>query len=187
MLTSVGAFPVPVLTGVPVESYFEGPPLSGILLTGGNDIGAFSDDEDTRLRDELEDSLLDLALEHRVPVLGVCRGCQFLAHRYGGKLDRRPGHVAVRHPVEVTGAAGAGGWTPAPRPEVNSYHAVVIAEAPAEARVLARAPDGTIEAFSVAEDWITGLMWHPEREPSWHPDDLHGLKSLFGLADEDDE
>jgi len=54
--------------------------LDGVLLTGGADIG------DAPERDAFELELAGLALEHDLPVLGVCRGMQVMNVARGGTL-----------------------------------------------------------------------------------------------------
>jgi putative glutamine amidotransferase len=54
--------------------------LDGVLLTGGADIG------DAPERDAFELELAAAALEHDVPVLGVCRGMQVMNVARGGTL-----------------------------------------------------------------------------------------------------
>jgi len=54
--------------------------LDGVLLTGGADIG------DAPERDAFELELAARALEHDVPVLGVCRGMQVMNVARGGTL-----------------------------------------------------------------------------------------------------
>ena len=56
------------------------PLLDGVLLTGGADIG------DAPERDAFELALAAAALEHDVPVLGVCRGMQVMNVARGGTL-----------------------------------------------------------------------------------------------------
>jgi putative glutamine amidotransferase len=56
------------------------PLLDGVLLTGGADIG------DVPERDAFELALAAAALEHDVPVLGVCRGMQVMNVARGGTL-----------------------------------------------------------------------------------------------------
>ena len=125
----------------------------GILLSGGNDIGS------APLRDALEKAALDYAAYHRLPVLGICRGMQFINHFQGGSLRSVPGHTAVRHRVfgSLLGDAGR---------EVNSYHdyGLLDADLGDELEAVAWADDGVVEALRHrVRPWL-GIMWHPERE-----------------------
>ncbi|OAN51500.1 gamma-glutamyl-gamma-aminobutyrate hydrolase family protein [Magnetospirillum moscoviense] len=156
------------MTGVPLPNHTETAlqvaqacGLAALILTGGNDLAALAGDAPER--DETERALLDWAAE-RLPVLGVCRGAQHLAHLAGGQLERVGGHAGTRHRVEPLGR------------EVNSFHDWAITQAPPGADVLARAADGSIEAFRLGNR--TAILWHPEREAQPHPDDIALLKGL---------
>ena len=123
------------------------------MLSGGNDIGAFPQ------RDATETYLLDWAARGRKPVLGICRGMQMMAVHGGGSLVPVTGHVRVYHDLDDGGSPA--GWPC----RVNSYHDFAIAESPPPYTVLARAADGTIEAFGHVDLPWEGWMWHPERDP----------------------
>ncbi|PWB35391.1 gamma-glutamyl-gamma-aminobutyrate hydrolase [Pseudomonas sp. SDI] len=134
-----------------------------IVLSGGNDIG------EQPARDTTEARLLDHARSRRLPVLGICRGMQMLAHAAGGQLKPVTGHVRTRH--RLSGQIGA---------EVNSYHAFALASCPPAFTVLARSEDGEIEAIRHLSLPWEGWMWHPEREEVFAAHDLCRLKTLFG-------
>lgn len=156
--------------------------VRGLLLTGGDDIGATPD------RDETETALLRWAGQEGLPVLGVCRGAQMLARQAGARLvpllpER---HVAARHAVvwQTANAAAAGLPPSAGREEVNSYHAwgLEAAGLPACLSPLAICPeDGSVEAFAHSVLPWRGILWHPEREPRPAACDLPLLQSLFTL------
>ena len=141
-------------------------PVTGLILTGGNDLAAYGGDAPER--DEAEAAMVSQASAEGWPVVGVCRGAQHLAHLGGGKLARVADHAGVRHSVAPFGR------------EVNSYHDWAITQAPRNAEITATAPDGTIEGFCLG-NWV-GLMWHPEREAIIHRDDLALMQSLFGMV-----
>lgn len=132
-----------------------GPDL--IVLTGGDDLGETPD------RDVMERRLLEYAIAHRYPALGVCRGMQLINDRFDGAMAALEGHVATRHPIVVDAAwaefYGEGG-------EVNSYHRLGVRPQDLGASLVATAHDdtGNIEAFQHAELPIAAVMWHPERE-----------------------
>ncbi len=85
-------------------------PFDGFLLTGGNNLASFGGDAPER--DETERVILEFALEHHKPLLGVCRGMQFIQSYFGVTLEKVPGHVACTH--QISGSL--------PHRSVNSYH-----------------------------------------------------------------
>ena len=151
--------------------------LGGVILTGGNDIGASAE------RDETEASLIDYALEQRLPVFGVCRGLQMLQRYFGGPLARcaRTDHVAATHAVEIVDPAvigRAGALT------VNSFHEWSI-PAPtlvAPLKAFALAADGSVEGAASPSQLLLGVMWHPERERPCSAEFVALIRRFFGLC-----
>lgn len=144
--------PVPNL-GAAAADWLAALPIDGLLLSGGNDLAALGGDAPER--DATEAAMLAHARRHKLPLVGICRGMQFLAHALGGALERQENHAGTRHAVtgEITGT-------------VNSFHAWCIQRPPADFDVLARAADGSVEAMRHRNERLLGMMWHPERE---HP------------------
>lgn len=134
--------------------------LEGLVLTGGDDVGSSSE------RDETESLLVESCLERGLPVLGVCRGLQFLAWKFGSAgLVRCDAafHVAKRHMVSTTPSI-----LPFPvfaEKSTNSYHgwAATLPEG-SPLRTWARAEDGTVEGLFDPRRRLLALGWHPERE-----------------------
>lgn len=136
-------------------------PHVGLLLTGGNDLACVGGDAPER--DSVESMLLAHALEQRMPVLGVCRGMQFLLARNGQAPERVEGHAGTEHALD-----GDQGWR-----TVRSFHQFGFRSAPEAFEVCARASDGVIEAVRHRKIPLRGIMWHPEREPrAWGHDVL---------------
>ncbi|MCX6749300.1 MAG: gamma-glutamyl-gamma-aminobutyrate hydrolase family protein [Candidatus Pacearchaeota archaeon] len=140
-------------------------PVERIILTGGGDIG----DEISKERDETEKALLDFAIKNHIPVLGICRGMQFINYYFGGKLIKiseisSQNHVAVLHNIEINYTALKG--LIGENIQVNSYHNFGFDENlfSSELRVFAKAPDKTIEGIYHQTLPIAGIAWHPERE-----------------------
>ncbi len=160
--------------------------FAGLLLTGGGDLAPRYLGESPHPglgevdppRDALEWDLLGAALARRMPILGICRGCQVLAARVGGQLyqdipSQMPGALqhAQRAPREheshsVSVVPGSqlyrvfGG-----REEVwvNSFHHQGVRSLSEGWRACAHAPDGLIEAFErEGEHFALGIQWHPE-------------------------
>ncbi|RUO78401.1 gamma-glutamyl-gamma-aminobutyrate hydrolase family protein [Pseudidiomarina taiwanensis] len=143
--------------------------IDGLILSGGNDIGS------APFRDAIEKEALLYADRHDLPVLGVCRGMQFLFHVSGGLLRDCSGHVATIHILN-------GQWAREHNfDEVNSYHnqAILRVDCPNTFEVLATTEDNIVEAFRHKEKRWLGIMWHPERENPFKASDLALIKAHF--------
>lgn len=152
-----------------VEVYLDAVSIDGLILSGGNDIGSAPP------RDTLEKEAMSYAEHHNLPVLGVCRGMQFLCHIEGGTLHSCSGHVATTHKLNGRWAQEQG------FKDVNSYHnqAILQSDCPAVFDVLATTDDGVVEAFRHKhKNWL-GIMWHPEREAPLQGSDLALIQAHF--------
>ena len=139
--------------------------VHGVVLTGGADFGVFPN------RDKTESSLLRWAFEFNKPVLGICRGMQHLVKFFGGTMLRSKGHVGTRHQI-INQSSGRTRF-------VNSFHNFSICQLPKELYVIERAEDGTIESLQHRYLPITGIMWHPEREDVFVPEDVNLIKTAL--------
>jgi N5-(cytidine 5'-diphosphoramidyl)-L-glutamine hydrolase len=141
--------------------------VSGIVLTGGNDLTAYGGDAPER--DETETALLDLAERRGLPVLGVCRGMQVIQHRFGGQLKKVQGHVAPRQRISIDGRSL----------EVNSFHNFGATEVHLPLVSWAIADDGVIKAVRHQARPMIGVMWHPERLEPFSMDDVALFSRFF--------
>lgn len=139
----------------------------GLILTGGNDLTSLGGDAPER--DATEAAVLKLARAQRMPVLGVCRGAEFIVHADGGTLARASHHAGTRHAVR----------TPDGSFDVGSFHDWMIGALPPNYTAWGHAPDGSIEAFRTDRENIVGVMWHPERECPFRSEDARMIKDLF--------
>lgn len=148
------AVPLPLDPGLAVRT-LRRTGCSGLVLTGGDSLG------DWPARDELERQLLRFATDNTLPVVAVCRGMQLLLHAFGAELHRVEGHTATTH--ELSGVHGGR--------VVNSYHDWSALRAPPEFEVTAR-HGPVVESVRHRAAPLTGIMWHPEREPVAEPADV---------------
>ncbi len=167
-LRSCGLVPVPVPNDTEIlTDYFSMLQPSGIVLTGGNSLVKYGGDAPER--DVMDEACIRLAIEHRIPVYGFCRGMQSILDYFEETLSNVVGHVAVRH--AVTGKI---------RREVNSYHGQACMQLQTDHfEVLGKGEDGTIEAVRHRHYPIVGTMWHPERETSFQEEDIQMVRDLF--------
>lgn len=154
-----------------IKGYLQALNPAAIILSGGNNIGSCIK------RDQTEAAMLEFAIKHTLPVLGVCRGMQFLNMFEGGSLESCTGHVGTRHHL-------IGEWASRNKLNaVNSYHEFAITQETCSRsfNVLALAEDDVIEAFEhLSRPWL-GIMWHPEREAEFCAEDIHLVKTHLGL------
>ena len=180
LIYSLGLVPVPLpnVSINRIEQLLDGLNISAILFSGGNSLASLG----TRAsdlapeRDQFEFALFEWALNLSIPVLGVCRGMQLINYCLGGKLKAVPSHTSVRHVVKFVGALSSEA-----NREVNSYHnwGLSNVELAKNLQPLAEADDGVIEAFQHNSKKIAGIMWHPEREPQTHPQDIRLMKNFL--------
>jgi len=135
--------------------------LTGLILSGGNDIG------ESPIRDETEITLIKYAVTHHLPVIGVCRGLQMLWQHFGGQIisvDTEK-HIAKRHKVKITQSIDDL-LRKGLEIDVNSFHANGLLDAELAVSLIpfVRADDGEIEGVIWPEMKVIGMMWHPERE-----------------------
>jgi len=164
-------------------------PLDGIMLPGSHSNlqpHLYGESGDEPLsdpgRDTLSLQLVHLALNHHIPLLGICRGMQEMVVATGGTLHRHlnqlpellehreNGELALDQQYdashEVIVQAGGVLSTLIPDPHrfwVNSLHNQGIKTLGPDIRIEALAPDGLIEAISVRDQpFAVGVQWHPE-------------------------
>jgi putative glutamine amidotransferase len=164
--------------------------LDGLILSGGDDIdparyGAAPDartETASAQRDDYELALAPAALEMQLPLLAICRGLQVANVALGGTLHQ---HVpdafgtSVEHSRPVDGQIYRGlieehRLTVSARSRLariagdalvtGSRHHQSVDRVAADLRVVARAPDGVIEALELidAPQFWLAVQWHPE-------------------------
>ena len=182
-LLAIDLIPVPFPSSATPSSFIEQLEIDAVLLSGGNDLAALVPDPLNERRDQVEQALLAEALKRELPVVGICRGAQFLAQQYGSKLIEVANHVKVEHSLEVVqGSAWAKDL--ATYHSVNSFHRYAVSRLGADLIPLAVVRDGSIEAFMHKSLRILGLLWHPERNSQPHATDQRLFKYFLGQSDQ---
>jgi putative glutamine amidotransferase len=158
--------------------------FDALLLAGGGDVepviyggeahpSIYGTDPE---RDADELALARIAVDSGLPTLAICRGMQVLNVALGGTLHehlpdvvgetvahRAPPREPVPHGVAVESGSlvartmGACAITP------MSWHHQAIDRLADGLGVVARAPDGVVEAVELDDHpWIVAVQWHPE-------------------------
>ena len=157
--------------------------LDGLLLAGGTDVdpATYGAEPDPRTqntrpeRDAFEIALAGAALEHELPLLGVCRGMQLLNVACGGTLDQHLADAELHvhtpgtfsdHAVRLEPGSLAARAVGAERATVRSHHHHglgrlgdgLVASGWAD-------PGEAIEAIEAPDrPWALGVLWHTEEE-----------------------
>ena len=181
--TALGWSLIPAFTGQDERKLFESLQPHALLLTGGNDLSQVNTDPLCAGRDSWEKRLLDEALKRKLPVIGICRGMQFLVASLGGSLVAIDGHAAEKHAIvaapEVPKDLDAQWFT---RDFVPSFHDWGVSDLPAGMKALAFDIEGHVEAC-ISECWqALGLLWHPERNPESDERDIALIQQFLALA-----
>ena len=149
-----------------------------LVISGGNDLSSvMSENHDlflqSKLRDKVENRLIELSIAQHIPVIGICRGMQIINEYFGGTLKKlkRPNiHSNGEHKVffeekvfeDLEGNELL----------VNSYHNYCIDSIGKDLIPVAFSDDKEIELMKHKVFPIYGMMWHPERKSP----DLHTEK-----------
>jgi gamma-glutamyl-gamma-aminobutyrate hydrolase PuuD len=129
-----------------------------------------------RERDAFEQSCLDKALRESLPVLGICRGAQFLNIHLGGTLHEdlssfygevdKVSSVLPRTQIQLERDSYLRFLLGSDLVGVNSLHSQAVKELGAGLRVVARDSAGVIQAIEfVDRPGVLGVQWHPEYLP----------------------
>ncbi|MFJ9445341.1 gamma-glutamyl-gamma-aminobutyrate hydrolase family protein [Kitasatospora sp. NPDC101235] len=191
LIRAAGAEPVlvrPHSDESPLDAQLAG--LRGFVVPGGGDVDPALYGADPAhpalydvnpAQDELDAAVIRYALEHRRPLLGICRGMQLLNIIRGGSLhidlapssvehDAAPGEEWGVHEVELSAGTALAEVFHRDRMPVATGHHQAIDRVGDGLQVSARADDGCVEAVEAVADpqafgpaaWTVGVQWHPE-------------------------
>ena len=160
-----------------------------LFLSGGNSVSKSPDMsknefELSSIRDSIEEKLVRKAIEKEIPIIGVCRGMQFLNYSFGGTLESLVSphiHSSGDHYLDfikdcILSKKGE-------QIKVNSFHNYAIDKLGKNLECLAKSEDGFVEAFKHLSLPIYGIMWHPERLKKGMQSELGGRKFFEGIIE----
>ena len=152
-----------------------------IMTSGGNTniessgkINAYCD-----ARDVTESLVFNYALKRGFPILGVCRGMQFIYKFYGGSLYElnNKSHVNVLNEIELNNGE---------KRKVGCYHDIICSRdsVPKELKIWATSSDGNIEGIEHKTEKVLGIQWHPERAHPSASEDFSLIKDFLTKIDD---
>lgn len=158
--------------------------LDGLLIPGGEDVHPFLYHEEPlekcgEVRPEVDmawKAAFDYAFAHKLPMLGICKGIQFINVMLGGSLYQDLSYREVPsnkhlqslersylfHHVTIEADSRLAKILGGTEVETNSMHHQSVRALGKGLRVVAQARDGVIEALEDADGLIEAVQWHPE-------------------------
>lgn len=158
--------------------------VKGLILSGGHDVDPHLYGEEPMqkigttwpARDHFDITLLRLAEEKKIPVLGICRGAQIINVAHGGSL-----YQDVSYRTKFTNKHFQG-YTPSLPTHgmkvienshlakimgkssflVNSFHHQLLKKIAPDLLKVAIASDGVVEGIENKSGTVIGVQWHPE-------------------------
>lgn len=113
---------------------------------------------------KLDKKIIDLFVERRKPILGICGGLQTLNVYFGGDLNQNILNHKLKdhtkHSVKIEPKSFLYEVYEKSEIQVNSYHRQAIRELAGNFKITAMSDDGIIEA--IEDGNIIGVQWHPE-------------------------
>ncbi len=147
---------------------------------------------------EVDERFYQLIRETRIPILGICGGCQLIGRAYGAKVVRmrklRPDEQDPNpkyHPgwfkewgfteIQVLKPDPLFGGLPE-KPILREFHAFQIVEPPKEFELLASTQECRVQAIKHRDRLVYAVQFHPERYDHRHPHGRVVLENFFRLA-----
>lgn len=143
----------------------------------------------------METIVLKEAIADDKPVLGICRGIQFINAALGGKLyqdipTQRPSEINHHqnppynvpvHNVSIAAGSPLHKCLEVEQLPVNSYHHQAVKIMAPELVVMAKAPDGIVEAVYKPDNrFLWAVQWHPEFS---YQTDINSMKIFKAFVD----
>ncbi|MBU3195894.1 gamma-glutamyl-gamma-aminobutyrate hydrolase family protein [Clostridium algidicarnis] len=158
--------------------------VDGIIISGGHDVNPllYGEEPSQKLggilpkRDDFDINLINLAMEAKKPILGICRGHQLLNVVNGGSLYQDLSFIEgcyIKHnqaslsniPTHTIKIKEGTRLREILEEETmcNSFHHLAIKEVAKGFIASAISKDGIVEAIEYeGEEFVMGVQWHPE-------------------------
>lgn len=166
--------PLPLSYKIPFDSYLQSTNIIAVILSGGNDLSIFSNNELSKMRDNYETLIIKKCIKMNIPLIGICRGAQIIAHFFNSKIESnisKDSKNYINHVGNHLVNSSNNKFI------VNSYHNFCITKLGKDLKILASAEDKSIESFKHKNLAIYGIMWHIERSNGLENIDI--LKEFF--------
>jgi putative glutamine amidotransferase len=192
--------------GYHLDNFNDVEKCNGIMLTGGHDINprlynqpdflAYVDPKDIdERRDEFEWKIMRHTEENQKPLLGICRGLQFVNVYFGGTLvpdipafgkfnhGKFKNGSDREHLVDVDANSMLYRIVGEKKGEINSAHHQSVDMPGFGLVVNAFSPDGIIEGMERRDpdgkSWMMLIQWHPERMTNQENTFAKKIKHIF--------
>ena len=128
-------------------------------------------------RDRLERHMIEHALYHHLPLMGICRGAQLMNVVLGGSLHQKIEHfyteetgnvrsVLPSKAIEISASSLLRQVLDTARCNVNALHDQSIKDLGDDVLVSAREHSGVVQAIERhSHRFFVGVQWHPEYMP----------------------
>ncbi len=170
--------PIILPFGYDIEFFYSHVGFDGIILSGGNDLFSFLQNDLSKQRDEWEKSLIDFALQKNLPLFGLCRGMQIIAEYFECSFKKIQGQVGIKEHLSINKQSRYAKYLNT-LDEVNSYASYFIDRLSDELIASATNSQNLIKAVEHKEKKIFAQMWHSEREEPFSKEQISLIKSFF--------
>lgn len=161
--------------------------IDGLLISGGGP-GHVNKDRLTKKhlpslkeqnpkRYSFEKFIILEAKKRDLPMIGICRGCQMINEVFGGSMYYRistdikgssehyqtvPDDI-YSHSIKLDENSLLFSLLKKSKVNVNSFHRQSIKNPPKDFNIVAKAPDGVVEAIESKKNFVVGIQFHPEK------------------------
>ena len=158
-----------------IKIFSEGLKLNNsnlIVFSGGNDTN--SKKIENIERNNIDNKVYKYAIKHKIKILGICHGAQFIAKKFGLKLSNVKNHVGF-HQIKLVFNNKEF------KAKVNSFHNIGINKSSNNLiNFFALSKDFKVEGYHIKSKKILCIQWHPERYVSFKKLDIKLIKKFYG-------